>query len=199
MRPYNISKRLSAMNTSQGKENVMEVLSFWFDELTFKDWFHANEELDKMIRDRFGKLHDRATACELSEWRSTADGALAEIIILDQFSRHLYREDPRVFAYDSLALALAQEAISKGFNEKFGQPKLGFLYMPFMHSESRKIHEQALELFSSHPGLELNLDFEKKHKEIIDRFGRYPHRNKILGRVSTDEELEFLKQPGHWF
>ena len=123
---------------------------------------------------------------------------MAEIIVLDQFSRNIYRDQAQAFAYDSLALALAQEAISLQLDAQLSPEQRSFLYMPFMHSESKLMHEYALKLFQR-LGNEINLSFEKKHKIIIDRFGRYPHRNEILGRTSTAEELEFLTQPNSSF
>lgn len=136
---------------------------------------------------------------ELYGWRKTAHGRLAEIIVLDQFSRNMYRDQPQSFAADPMALVLAQEAVFLGADKKLKTPQeQAFLYMPYMHSESEIIHEVALDLFSQ-PGLENNYAFELKHKEIIDRFGRYPHRNDILGRQSTAEELAFLKEPGSSF
>ena len=110
----------------------------------------------------------------------------------------MFRDSAESFAFDSLALVLAQEAVSSGVDKQLQQIEKSFLYMPYMHSESAIIHEQAVELFSQ-PGLENNLAFEHKHKDIIDRFGRYPHRNEILGRESTPEEIEFLQQPGSSF
>ena len=118
--------------------------------------------------------------------------------MLDQFSRNLHRGDGRAFANDAMALALAQEAVAAGADQGLTTDERGFLYMPYMHSESRAIHEVAVGLFTD-LGLESNLDFELRHKEIIDRFGRYPHRNEVLGRESTPEEIEFLKQPGSSF
>lgn len=141
---------------------------------------------------------DQAKHCELWTWRATAEGRLAEIIVLDQFSRNLYRDHAESFAQDALALALAQEAIQLNLDQQLSPEQRSFLYMPFMHSESKIIHIQALQLFEE-LGNPLNLDFEKKHKVIIDRFGRYPHRNQILGRSSTAEEIEFLKQPNSHF
>ncbi|MFI7918815.1 DUF924 family protein, partial [Acinetobacter baumannii] len=117
----------------------------------------------------------------LWSWRKTPEGRLAEIIVLDQFSRNIYRDQPESFAYDGLALALSQEAISLQLDAQLNPEQRSFLYMPFMHSESKLIHEFALKLFQR-LGNEINLSFEKKHKVIIDRFGRYPHRNAILGR-----------------
>ncbi len=175
-----------------------EVIHFWFEELSPQDWWKKSDNLDNQIKQRFLDLHKSAAAGELFHWRSEADGRLAEIIVLDQFSRNIFRDQPQAFAHDGMALALSQEAVSNGIHNEFADSKLSFLIMPYMHSESPKIHEIAMDLFSA-PGLESNLDFEKKHKQIIDRFGRYPHRNKILGRTSTPEETEFLKQKGSSF
>jgi len=175
-----------------------DVLSFWFNELEPKDWFVSSDEVDKTITTRFGTLLDSAAQCELSTWRNSAKGRLAEIIVLDQFSRNVYRNSAKAFSQDPLALALAQEAIALGLDKELNTIECSFLYMPFMHSESASIHQQAVELFNQ-PGLENNYDFELKHKVIIDRFGRYPHRNEILGRASTTEEIEFLTQPGSSF
>ncbi|MDV2857406.1 MULTISPECIES: DUF924 family protein [Oceanimonas] len=174
------------------------VLDFWFDELKPAQWWQKSKALDEDIARRFGKLHRQACLGELFEWRIRAHGRLAEIIVLDQFSRNIYRNHPASFAADAMALALAQEAISRGAERAFTPEQRLFLYMPFMHSESLKIHEQALALFGR---LELadNLAFEHKHRDIIARFGRYPHRNVILGRESTPDEQAFLKQPGSGF
>ncbi|CCN45125.1 conserved hypothetical protein [Vibrio nigripulchritudo MADA3029] len=175
-----------------------EVIDFWFRELTPKDWFAGGEELDKLIKSRFGDLQAQAAQCELSDWRESAQGRLAEVIVLDQFSRNIHRGTPAAFASDPLALALAQETIRLGLDKELTQTERTFLYMPFMHSESLKVHEHAVELFKGN-GVENNLDYEYKHKVIVERFGRYPHRNEILGRVSTEEEIQFLKQPGSSF
>ncbi|GAB2643793.1 DUF924 family protein [Vibrio panuliri] len=174
------------------------VLDFWFEELQPKDWFMVNPEVDQHIQQRFAPLVEQAAQCELFHWRKSAHGRLAEIIVLDQFSRNIYRNTPRAFSQDPLALALAQEAISIGADQALSVEQRAFLYMPYMHSESAQIHQQAVTLFNQ-PGMENNYDFELKHKVIIDRFGRYPHRNEILGRPSSDEELEFLAQPNSRF
>lgn len=174
------------------------VLDFWFKESTPEQWFKKDEAYDAIIRERFSNLHRKVVLGEKASWRKTIQGRLAEIIVLDQFSRNLFREDAQSFAYDGMALVLAQEALS--------QPSLGqltvqervFLYMPFMHSESLLIHQQALELFSEE-GMEENLAFEKRHYAIIQRFGRYPHRNSVLERVTTEEELVFLMEPNSSF
>lgn len=133
-------------------------------------------------------VHKKAICCELFSWRATAAGRLAEILVLDQFSRNMLRDSALAFANDALALALSQEAIYLGLNKELEQIQRIFLYMPFMHSESPAIHEVAMELFEKN-GEQANLDFEIKHKNIIERFGRYPHRNGVLGRVSTVEEI----------
>ena len=175
-----------------------KVLTFWFEELTPAQWWAKDLALDRLITTRFSELHTRAARDELFVWRGTAEGRLAEIIILDQFSRNMFRGEPEAFAYDALALALAQAAIAADADSELSPVERNFLFMPFMHSESLEIHKVALELFEQN-GLQRNLDYEIKHKEIIERFGRYPHRNTILGRESTAEEIAFLQQPGSGF
>ena len=174
------------------------VLSFWFEETAPKQWWQKDAGFDALIAERFAKLHARAAACELWQWRETPRGRLAEIIVLDQFSRNIFRDRPEAFACDALALALSQEAVAQGDDQPLEAIERSFLYMPYMHSESAAVHEEAVKLYK-HNGLEDNYDFELKHKAIIDRFGRYPHRNAVLGRDSTPEEMEFLKQPGSSF
>ena len=165
-----------------------EIIKFWFEELTPKQWFNSSEELDTKICEQFDVIHDAAAKGELDSWRTTPEGSLAEIIVLDQFSRNIYRGQPGAFENDLAALVLAQEAIRKGFHIRVKTFKRSFFYMPFMHSESLKIHKKAVRLFNE-PGMEDYFDYEIKHKKIIERFGRYPHRNEILGRDSTAEEI----------
>lgn len=174
------------------------ILHFWFTELTPAQHFAKDTVLDDTIRTRFGATLEAAARCELSGWRATPEGRLAEIIVLDQFSRNVWRDTPRAFAQDALALALAQELVASGADRTLPIEQRRFAYMPYMHSESALIHQQAVALFSQ-PGLEDNLRFEHAHQAIIDRFGRYPHRNAVLGRNSTPEELAFLQQPGSSF
>ncbi len=176
----------------------MAVLEFWFEETNPKSWWEANEVFDALIRSRFGRLLESAIAGELYSWRETPPGRLAEIIVLDQFSRNAFRGTARAFAQDPMALALAQEAVAAGFDQQLSATERSFLYLPFMHSESALIHEWAERLYRENAP-EGNYQFELRHKAIIDRFGRYPHRNAILGRTSTEEELEFLQQPGSSF
>jgi len=175
-----------------------EIIKFWFEELEESQWYDKDAALDEEIIKRFSVTHTQATMGELWSWRSDAQGSLAEIIVLDQFSRNMYRGSKRSFAFDPLALALAQSAIDKGQNQNLPAIQCAFLYMPFMHSESPAIHEHAVRLFTQ-LGNAKNLEFEYKHKAIIDRFGRYPHRNDVLGRKSSNEEVEFLKSPGSSF
>lgn len=175
-----------------------EVLNFWFYELSASDWFRKSEALDNTIRERFAMVHEAARQGELYYWRDSVEGRLAEIIVLDQFSRNLFRDQAEAFACDPMALALAQEVVARQLDKTLTVQQRAFLYMPYMHSESLLIHEQAVHLFSQ-KGLEESFDFEIQHKAIIERFGRYPHRNKTLGRKSTKAEREFLSLPGSSF
>lgn len=178
--------------------NSIEVLEYWFKELGPKGWFAVSSQIDRKIKDLFLQTHQAASAGALFKWRETAHGRLAEIIVLDQFSRNIFRNSPEAFATDGMALILAQTAVEGGFDRVLTPTEKSFLYMPFMHSESLAIHEVAVQLFSQ-TGLENNLNFELRHKSIIEKFGRYPHRNAILNRVSSADEIEFLKQPGSSF
>ena len=175
-----------------------DVIYFWFEELTPKDWFIKNTDLDKEIKKHFHDIYKRAAVGELVNWRYSPLSALAEVIVLDQFPRNMFPDKKQAFATDPLAVCIAQNAIDKSFDKDLTNTQKSFLDMPFMHSESAEIHKAAELLFSA-PGLENNYEYELKHKAIIDRFGRYPHRNKILGRRSRKEEIEFLKEPGSSF
>ena len=178
--------------------NYKQVLDFWFDPENKEFWFSKSDEFDLELEEKFGHTLQQAMQCELWTWRETAEGRLAEIIVLDQFSRNLFRNHHASFAQDPLALSLAQEAVRLGLDQQLAPDQRCFMYMPFMHSESKIIHAQALQLFEA-LGNPINLGFELKHKTIIDRFGRYPHRNQILERESTPEEVEFLTQPNSSF
>ena len=178
--------------------SAAEVIHFWFEETQLKQRFAKDLAFDGLIRSRFLDLHTRAAQGLLYAWRDRPLDTLAEVIVLDQFSRNLFRDTPQAFACDPLALVLAQEAIRREFDRELDTVMRPFLYMPFMHSESPEIHEIALSLFDC-PGLENSYNYELRHKKIIDRFGRYPHRNAVLGRESTPEEREFLQKPGAGF
>jgi uncharacterized protein (DUF924 family) len=175
-----------------------DVIQFWFEELSPRQHYAKDPALDANIRTRFGLTLEAAIRCELFAWRTSPHGRLAEILVLDQFSRNMFRDTPRAFAQDALALLLAQELVASGGDRDLPVNQRAFAYMPFMHSESPLIHEQALQLFSQ-PGMESNRDFELRHKTIIDRFGRFPHRNHILGRASSAPEIAFLSEPGSSF
>lgn len=180
------------------RDDSCQVLDFWFQELTPKQWWAKDAALDAEIGRRFAGTLWAAVTGELWQWREHAAGRLAEIIVLDQFSRNIHRDTAAAFAADPQALVLAQEAVRSGADQQVPPSQRSFFYTPYMHSESILIHQQALPLYEA-LGIEDNLRFELRHKQIIDRFGRYPHRNEILGRSSTAEELEFLKQPGSGF
>jgi uncharacterized protein (DUF924 family) len=174
------------------------VLDFWFQQTSPQQWWKVDKGFDALVRERFGALQRSAHLGELWEWRKQPRGRLAEIIVLDQFPRNIYRGTPQAFASDAMALALAQEAVAGRHDMTLAAKERAFLYMPYQHSESRVIQAESLRLFEALGEAE-QLDFARQHKAIIDRFGHFPHRNAILGRQSTVEEVEFLKQPGSSF
>ena len=186
------------MGRTPGHPQSESVLHFWFVETAPAAWWKADPAFDAGLIERFAALHTAATAGELFGWRSTPGGRLAEVIVLDQFSRNMFRGTPRAFASDPMALVLSQEAVALACDLALPAPQRAFLYMPYMHSESRLVHAAAERLFAS-PELADSHEFELRHKAVIDRFGRFPHRNAALGRPSTAEELEFLRQPGSHF
>lgn len=170
------------------------VLLFWFEEAGRTSWWSAKPKFDALIQSRFGDTLASAAKGELCGWRDEPEGRLAEIIVLDQFSRNIHRGTPAAFAQDPMALTLAQWAISERAHLELDTTRRNFLLMPWMHSESREVHAAAEPLFRRHAS-KRTVDIELRHKAIIDRFGRYPHRNAILGRESTTDEIDFLKQP----
>jgi uncharacterized protein (DUF924 family) len=175
---------------------INDVVHFWFEELQPKDWFTRNEAVDTTIRKRFGALHGSLTEKVPASVTATPIGALAAVIVLDQFSRNLFRNSSRAFTCDATALAIAQEAVCAGFDRELERNQRTFLYMPFQHSETRELQQRSVELFTELG--EVNaLDYAIQHRDIIERFGRFPHRNRVLGRESTPQEVEFLKtHPG---
>lgn len=174
------------------------VLTFWFSDIDPQKWWGKDPQFDRLVERHFGGVLQRAARGECAEWRGSARGRLAEIIVLDQFSRNIYRNSPQAFAQDALALTCAKEAVRLGADRQLPIPKRAFMYMPYMHSEDQHMHHEAFKLFNV-PGMESYLKFEQRHKAIIDQFGRYPHRNITLGRESTADELMFLRQPGSSF
>ena len=176
-----------------------DILNFCFDEAGSEKFFEKDIAFDQLLIERYSGILEQAAAVEFYTWRSSIKGRLAEIIILDQFSRNIYRDTPAAFAQDAMSLALAQEAVAAGVLETLEtMDERKFLLMPYMHSESKLIHQQAEQLFKQYTNAD-TVDAELKHKVIIDRFDRYPHRNEILGRVSSSEEIAFLTQPDSSF
>jgi uncharacterized protein (DUF924 family) len=174
------------------------VLDFWFIESTPDNWFRKNDDFDGEIHDRFGPVYRRACDGELGDWIESPEGCLALVIVLDQFPRNMFRDDPRAFATDPHARILLRHMLDMGYDKGLGALQRQFLYMPLQHSENRDDQELSISLNAT-LGNEDVLKFAQAHKDIIDRFGRFPHRNAILGRESTSEELAFLAQPGSSF
>lgn len=177
---------------------ITDVLRFWFVERTPEDWFQKSWTVDLMIRDRFRWVHEHLAQQVPPDILERPEGALASILVLDQFSRHLFRGDPRAFAQDSQALGIAKLSVDRGFDRTMPVERRQFTYLPFEHSEDRTVQARSMELFGE-LGVPENLHYAWLHKVIIDRFGRFPHRNAALGRASTPEELAFLKEPNSSF
>lgn len=185
------------------------ILEFWFGPQDSKArgaardvWFRKDAAYDAEIRTRFGDATDIALAGGHGEWCVTAEGALARVLLLDQFTRNIHRDTPTSFAGDARALSTAQDVVDRGLDHALDPYGRWFLYMPFEHAEDRTAQEQSLALFGAlaeETGLAAPLEWARKHADIIARFGRYPHRNAILGRTSTPEELAFLDQPSSRF
>ena len=202
-------------NLTQLHSDARAVLDFWFAQENEAYWFVVDDDFDKQIDDKFGTIWQAAIQGECAHWRRNEQsstnaldhtekliinlaGRLAEIIVLDQFSRNLCRGHANAFAQDKMALVLAQEAICQPLFDALPMPWRKFMIMPFMHSESAIIHKQYLPLFKQLND-SLTLDFAYQHQDIIEKFGRYPHRNAVLNRVSTPEEIAFLQQPNSSF
>jgi uncharacterized protein (DUF924 family) len=177
---------------------VAEVLNFWFVEVPRQQWFAGGAALDEQVRARFTPLLRTVAAEPEDALLVDAKTALAVVIVLDQFSRNIFRGTPSAFAGDAKALAIAETAIAKGFAEALNGDERLFLYLPFEHQENADAQARSLELISALGDPELT-KYALAHKDIIDRFGRFPHRNAILGRTSTVEELELLKDPASSF
>ncbi len=184
-----------------GSDNMAtpeEVLGFWFREADPKHWFAKDDGFDATLRDRFGAVHAEAAAGGLGDWEATADGRMALILVLDQMSRNLYRNDSRAFAQDARARDVARRAIAAG-DHAFAPPeRCQFLFLPFEHSEDLADQLWCDALFRALGDANL-IDYAERHRVIIERFGRFPHRNAALGRTGTAEELAFLEQPNSSF
>lgn len=178
--------------------SIDDIIRFWFEELSPKDWFRKDEAIDATIAARFGATYQELRTSVPPAWLDTPEGFLAAILVLDQFPRNMFRGDARAFATDAEALALAKQAIAEGIAAKLGPKQRAFIYMPLQHSEDKADQARSVALFTM-LGNPLNLDFALRHQAVVDRFGRFPHRNAILGRPSTEEEEAFLAGPGPSF
>lgn len=168
------------------------VYKFWFKENGMEQWFQKSAEFDARLRRKFLKLHGAVVRGEAADWRTTPKGRLAEILVLDQFSRNMFRGSGEAFVYDPLALALAQEAVRAGADKRMNKFERLFLYLPFMHSESKRIQRESVRLFKKLGDKEI-LWYARDHKKVVDRFGRFPHRNKARGWKSTKAEQAFMR------
>jgi uncharacterized protein (DUF924 family) len=176
------------------KENVttaQTLLDFWFSPRVTKLWFNSTPAFDDELRERFADIYQAARRGELDEWEANAHGALGLVILFDQIPLNIFRKQPQSFATEAQAREVAARAIARGFDAELDDPQKAFLYMPYMHSEKLADQDISVELFSR-AGLRNNLRFAQHHREIVRRFGRFPHRNAILGRESSDEELAWL-------
>jgi uncharacterized protein (DUF924 family) len=191
---------------------AQDVLDFWFLQpgdpgygKARPEWFRKDPAFDAQIRERFGSLVSQAIAGGLREWdlELGAQGTLARILVLDQFTRNAYRETPESFAGDTLALAAAQALVDAGGDRALAPFQRAFAYMPYEHAEDARMQQCAVDLFArlalEHEGFTDMLDYAHRHRGVIARFGRFPHRNPILGRASTADELQYLSQPGAGF
>ena len=177
---------------------IDQILQFWFEEIPPKDWFTKNPDFDERLRQTFGDLVEDAIGARLDSWAKTKEGRLALILLLDQMTRNIYRDTPKAFAGDEMALAMSLRAVHDGFLEDGQSKENQFFLMPMMHCELIDIQEQSIPLFERYTIDEV-AEFAKKHRDIVARFGHFPHRNAILGRPSTAEEIAFLEEPGSSF
>ena len=175
--------------------NSDDVLTFWFSERVKPLWFNSTQEFDDELSEKYLETCQAALNGQLSAWEETPQGALALIICLDQFPLNMFRNQPESFAGEALSRQVAARAIEQGFDQSLDDTQKAFMYMPYMHSEDMADQDKVLELFSN-AGLGDNLKWAKHHREIVVRFGRFPHRNAILGRESTPEEIAYLQSDG---
>jgi uncharacterized protein (DUF924 family) len=180
------------------KSAISEVLDFWFDEASELHWFEPSAVFDELVRERLATLHTRAAAGKLDDWQASPEGCVALCILLDQAPRQLFRGTGRGFATDEKALAIAEHALANGFDRQSPVAQRQFLYMPLMHSERLDCQLRCVELYEA-PELRDKLVYAEEHAEIIRRFGRFPHRNAALGRVSTAEEQAYLRDDTNHF
>jgi uncharacterized protein (DUF924 family) len=186
------------MTADAPRISPQDVLDFWFSEEAKKSWFEKTDAFDTTCRERLGIAAEAAKAGALDHWAETREGALALVILIDQVPRNIYRGTPAAFGSDAKALAVAKDAIARSFDAATPSDMRNFFYLPFQHSERLEDQERGMELYATND-VDDGLRWMRAHRDIIARFGRFPHRNAILGRDSTPEELEFLGQPGSRF
>lgn len=178
--------------------NHEEVLEYWLQELQPEDWYIQKDAVDQTIRERFEPWLADVKANTLGRWKCTTRGMLAYIILTDQFTRNIYRNDPRAYAYDGYALSMAQRAIQRNWDQVVGPLERQFFFMPFMHSESLMMQERAVRLFMTRmPAENKNLLHARAHRKVIRDFGRFPYRNAPMGRFTTPREQSFLEAGGY--
>lgn len=175
---------------------IGEILGFWFGHLSPEQWFESDAAVDAAIREHFGDLQKRAAAGACDDWQETPEGALALVIVLDQFPRNLFRDTAKAFATDARARAVARRAVDRDFDMILPEARRQFLYLPFEHSEEIADQRLCLRLARERTSDVRFIDYAERHLKVIERFGRFPHRNKALGRESTEEEEEFLASGG---
>ena len=180
------------------EDNINRVINFWFKECKPSDWFKKDANFDLLIKNKFSKLVNLALSDKLNDWESTKEGSLALIILLDQFTRNIFRGNAKSFSGDVKALKITLKSIERKYLENFDINSRQFLLVPMMHSEDLEIQNKSLPLFKKYTNQKV-YEFAIKHRDIISQFGRFPHRNKTLKRKSTSKEIEFLKQPGSSF
>lgn len=175
-----------------------DVVRFWFEGLTPKEWYRPPPRVDDAIRTRYRDTYETLKQGVPPEWLTTPNGYLAAILVLDQLPRNMFRGEPQAFATDGDALSLAKRAIEEGVDYRLPPKQRAFIYLPFQHSEDLADQQRSVGLFTA-LGNPLSLDYAIRHQDVIERFGRFPHRNAILGRQSTEEEEAFLEEPGSSF
>lgn len=184
--------------SKDGEVTTADIVTYWFSEDVKPKWFEGGDAFDDELRRRFLPAWRQARDGALDHWTSTPEGVLALVLLLDQIPRNCHRGTTEAFSTDAEALHWANWAVEQGIDRSFGDDQRQFLYLPFMHSETLADQERGMQLYAA-LGLDSPLDYMRRHRDIIARFGRFPHRNDILGRPSTPEEVEFLKQPGSRF
>ena len=183
------SEGINFFTMNENSITPSDVLDYWFSEKSKQFWFASTPQVDNEIKVRFESVWEKAAEGEYSQWRETADGSVALIVILDQLPLNMFRSDPKGFQTENMAVEVALNAINNGFDEELDNEKLLFLFMPLMHSENLDHQNLQVYLFEKY---NFNLEFSKHHRDLVKKFGRFPHRNEILGRMSTMEELDYL-------